>query len=225
MRCTHDAVLGILTGPYTEAEAFDNLLRMTGGNTDEELARLMVVQSKEMLTWIAEQGVRRPPSLGGALTLGRTNSFFLGGAAPCSTRSNARRKPSAPETAYDSEVVDLEIEGGAFTAAVIRRPKSNRKAHRDRLEARRRRGGKAHTRRSGDSVRRLPAADAAMTRRKAAPTAYAASPQNVGPAAPRWRSARGSRSIAPNWIAQSRFAGSIARHSIDEHPPEIVEPS
>ena len=39
----------------------------------------MIAQSKDMLTWIAEQGVRFQPSLGGTLSLGRTNSFFLGG--------------------------------------------------------------------------------------------------------------------------------------------------
>ena len=32
-----------------------------------------------MLDWIVEQGVRWQPSLGGTLSLGRTNSFFLGG--------------------------------------------------------------------------------------------------------------------------------------------------
>ena len=29
----------ILTGPYTEEEFWDDLLRVTGGETDEELAR------------------------------------------------------------------------------------------------------------------------------------------------------------------------------------------
>ena len=39
----------------------------------------MIPESKEMLDWIVEQGVRWQPSLGGTLSLGRTNSFFLGG--------------------------------------------------------------------------------------------------------------------------------------------------
>ena len=79
MRCAHDAATEILTGPYTEEEFFDDLLRVTGGQTDEPLARLMIHESKEMLGWIVEQGVRFQPSLGGTLSLGRTNSFFLGG--------------------------------------------------------------------------------------------------------------------------------------------------
>src|SRR5579871_3777821 len=79
MRCAHDAATKELTGPYPEDEFFDDLVRVTGGHTDEALARHMIHESKEMLTWIAAQGVRFQPSLGGTLSLGRTNSFFLGG--------------------------------------------------------------------------------------------------------------------------------------------------
>ena len=79
MRCAHDAATDMLTGPYTEEEFWDDLLRVTGGQTDEELARHMIRESKDILDWIVEQGVRLQPSLGGTLSLGRTNSFFLGG--------------------------------------------------------------------------------------------------------------------------------------------------
>src|SRR6202044_2177221 len=79
MRCAHDAATDILTGPYTEQEFWEDLLRVTGGETDEELARFMIRESKDILNWIVEQGVRWQPSLGGTLSLGRTNSFFLGG--------------------------------------------------------------------------------------------------------------------------------------------------
>src|SRR5215469_8032824 len=79
MRCAHDAATDILTGPYKEEEFWEDLLRVTGGQTDEELARFMIAESKDILNWIVEQGVRWQPSLGGTLSLGRTNSFFLGG--------------------------------------------------------------------------------------------------------------------------------------------------
>src|SRR6266536_3326161 len=79
MRCAHDAATDILTGPYTEQEFWEDLLRVTGGQTDEELARHMIAESRNILGWIVEQGVRWQPSLGGTLSLGRTNSFFLGG--------------------------------------------------------------------------------------------------------------------------------------------------
>src|SRR5215204_3073161 len=79
MRCAHDAATDTLSGPYTEDEFWDDLLRVTAGHTDEALARHMIHESKEMLNWILQQGVRFQPSLGGTLSLGRTNSFFLGG--------------------------------------------------------------------------------------------------------------------------------------------------
>ena len=40
MRCAHDAATEILTGPYTEEEFWDDLLRVTGGQTDEELRQV-----------------------------------------------------------------------------------------------------------------------------------------------------------------------------------------
>src|SRR5215471_887864 len=56
MRCAHDAATDTLTGPYTEDEFWDDLKRVTAGNTDEDLARHMIHESKAMLPWIAEQG-------------------------------------------------------------------------------------------------------------------------------------------------------------------------
>src|SRR3977135_640183 len=52
MRCAHDSATGTLTGPYTEEEIWDDLLLVTGGKTDEQLARFMIHESKDMLHWI-----------------------------------------------------------------------------------------------------------------------------------------------------------------------------
>src|SRR4026209_569721 len=46
MRCTHDTATEHLTGPYTEDEFWNDLLAITKGNTDEQLARYMIAQSK-----------------------------------------------------------------------------------------------------------------------------------------------------------------------------------
>src|SRR6476661_1261055 len=119
MRCAHDAATEILTGPYTEEEFWDDLLRVTGGNTDEELARFMIRESKEMLTWIVEQGVRWQPSLGGTLSLGRTNSFFLGGGRAMLNALYLTAEKLGVEVEYDAEVVDLDIEDGTFRSAAV----------------------------------------------------------------------------------------------------------
>jgi tricarballylate dehydrogenase len=121
MRCAHDSATEILTGPYTEEEFWDDLLRVTAGNTDEQLARFMIRQSKEILTWIVEQGVRWQPSLGGTLSLGRTNSFFLGGGRSMLNALYLTAERLGVEVEYDAEVVDLEIEGGRFRSATVAR--------------------------------------------------------------------------------------------------------
>src|SRR5581483_5137909 len=122
MRCAHDAATDTLTGPYSEEEMFDDLLRITGGNTDEVLAKHMIHESKAMLTWIAEQGVRFQPSLGGTLTLGRTNSFFLGGGRAMLNALYLTAERLGVDIAYDAEVTDLVIEDGMFLAARLKRP-------------------------------------------------------------------------------------------------------
>jgi tricarballylate dehydrogenase len=119
MRCAHDSVTATLTGPYNEEEFWDDLQRVTDGHTDEDLARYMIGQSKEMLDWIAEQGVRFQPSLGGTLSLGRTNSFFLGGGRAMLNALYLSAERLGVEVAYDAEVVDLDIDGSAFVSATV----------------------------------------------------------------------------------------------------------
>src|ERR687884_1462824 len=121
MRCAHDSATATLTGPYTEDEFWDDLLRVTGGNTDEQLARMMIGESKELLTWIVEQGVRFQPSLGGTLSLGRTNSFFLGGGRSMLNALYLTAERLGVEVEYDAEVVELDIEDGEFRSATMRR--------------------------------------------------------------------------------------------------------
>jgi tricarballylate dehydrogenase len=121
MRCAHDTATEILTGPYTEEEFFEDLLRVTGGRTDEDLARHMIHESKEMLTWIAEQGVRWQPSLGGTLSLGRTNSFFLGGGRAMLNALYGTAERLGVDIRYEAEVTDLQIEDGMFVSATVGR--------------------------------------------------------------------------------------------------------
>src|ERR1700740_1149565 len=120
MRCAHDAATDILTGPYTEQEFWEDLLRVTGGQTDEELARHMIRESKEILSWIVEQGVRWQPSLGGTLSLGRTNSFFLGGGRAMLNALYRTAEDLGVDILYDAEVSDLDIVDGMFLSARLK---------------------------------------------------------------------------------------------------------
>jgi tricarballylate dehydrogenase len=120
MRCAHDHATDTLTGPYTEEEFWDDLKRVTGGNTDEALARHMIRESKEVLTWIGEQGVRFQPSLGGTLSLGRTNSFFLGGGRAMLNALYRTAERLGVDIRYEAEVVGLDISDGRFLSAVFK---------------------------------------------------------------------------------------------------------
>jgi tricarballylate dehydrogenase len=122
MRCAHDAATGILTGPYPEEEFWNDLLLVTGGQTDEELAKFMIRESKDVLNWIVEQGVRWQPSLGGTLSLGRTNSFFLGGGRAMLNALYLTAERLGVDILYDAEVVDIRIEHGMFLSAELKRP-------------------------------------------------------------------------------------------------------
>jgi tricarballylate dehydrogenase len=122
MRCAHDAATDILTGPYTEQEFWEDLQRVTGGETDEELARFMISESKDILNWIVEQGVRWQPSLGGTLSLGRTNSFFLGGGRAMLNALYLTAERLGVEVLYDAEVLDLAVEHGIFLSASLKQP-------------------------------------------------------------------------------------------------------
>ncbi len=122
MRCAHDAATDILTGPYSEQEFWEDLQRVTGGQTDEELARFMISESKDILNWIVEQGVRWQPSLGGTLSLGRTNSFFLGGGRAMLNALYLTAEQLGVDILYDAEVLDLTIEDGMFLSATLKQP-------------------------------------------------------------------------------------------------------
>lgn len=121
IRCAHDAATDTLSGPYPEDEFFNDLLQVTQGHTDEALARHMISQSKEILEWIPKQGVRFQPSLGGTLSLGRTNSFFLGGGRAMLNALYLTAESLGVEILYDAEVVDLEIDSGMFLSATMKR--------------------------------------------------------------------------------------------------------
>jgi len=129
VRCAHDAATETLSGPYPEEEFFKDLLQVTQGATDEVLARHMIHESKALLDWLPDQGVRFQPSLGGTLSLGRTNSFFLGGGRSMLNALYLTAESLGVAIRYDAEVVDLEIDNGMFLSATVQQGGERRKIH------------------------------------------------------------------------------------------------
>jgi tricarballylate dehydrogenase len=121
MRVAHDAGNGILTGPYSVDEYWDDLLRVTDGQTDESLARLTLEHSKDLWDWHYQQGVRFQPSLSGTLSLGRTNAFFLGGGKALLNALYLTAASLGVKVVYEAQVIDLDMTGGVFHAAIVRK--------------------------------------------------------------------------------------------------------
>ena len=57
LRCVHAAPTAVLTDAYSEDEFLADLLRVTGGETDEALARLVVRASADCPAWMRRLGV------------------------------------------------------------------------------------------------------------------------------------------------------------------------
>ncbi|HXF74929.1 MAG TPA: FAD-dependent oxidoreductase, partial [Methylomirabilota bacterium] len=79
IRSMHRGATEYVTGAYGEAEFLEDLLQVTGGETNETLARLTIRESETLGEWMAAQGVRWQKPLSGTLHLARTNLFMLGG--------------------------------------------------------------------------------------------------------------------------------------------------
>ena len=109
-RCMHSEPLGELTGKYEEEEYFDDLLKVTKGKTDEELARMCIRSSQEAYGWMHAHGVRFQPSLSGTLSLSRTNAFFLGGGKALVNAYYRKAIDLGVEVSYESNVKHLEYE-------------------------------------------------------------------------------------------------------------------
>ena len=119
MRTMHSGPLDVLTDAYPEDEYWEDLLKVTGGLTDERLARMTIRQTEQHVPWMKEHGVRFQAPLGGTLHLSRTNAFFLGGGKALINAYYAAARALGVEIAYETEVVDLEIAGGRFASAIV----------------------------------------------------------------------------------------------------------
>jgi tricarballylate dehydrogenase len=118
-RCMHASPAGVLTDAYTEEEYFKDLLQVTSGHTDEELARLAIRSTPECLAWMTQHGVRFQPSLAGTLHLGRTNAFFLGGGKALVNTYYGIAEKLGIRVLYNAEVTALCMSGGRFESATV----------------------------------------------------------------------------------------------------------
>jgi tricarballylate dehydrogenase len=119
IRYLHTGPSRYVTGPYLEDEFWDDLLRVTGGETNETLARLTIRKSEDIADWGLAQGVRWQLPLRGTLHLARTNVFMLGGGKAMINAYYDTAQKLGVQVCYDSEVRELAVRDGEFTTAVV----------------------------------------------------------------------------------------------------------
>ena len=118
-RVAHDAASETLTGPYPVDEYWDDLMRVTGGKTDADLARFTLEDSARFPNWLGEQGVLFQPALGGTLSLARTNAFYHGGGKALMNTLYRTAERHGVSIVYDAPITGLEIDDGRFVAATL----------------------------------------------------------------------------------------------------------
>jgi len=128
LRCMHDAPQDVLVDAYPEEEYWQDLLKVTGGQTDERLARIAIRASSCCRDWMRSHGVHFQPPLSGALHVARTNAFFMGGGKALVNAYFRSAERLGVQIRYDTPIVSVELDGDRFVAALT--------ASGERIEAR-----------------------------------------------------------------------------------------
>jgi tricarballylate dehydrogenase len=137
LRCMHEAPQDVLVDAYPEEEYWQDLLKVTGGITDEKLARIAIRASSSCRDWMRRHGVHFQPPLSGALHVARTNAFFMGGGKALVNAYYRSAERLGVQIRYDMTVVDIELQDGRFVAAhVAERTVNGQRLPAERITAR-----------------------------------------------------------------------------------------
>jgi tricarballylate dehydrogenase len=119
IRYLHAGATAYVTGPYPEEEFWDDLRRVTHGETTESLARLTIRASADLDGWTQRHGVRWQRPLQGTLHLARTNLFMLGGGKAMLNAYYDTAQRMGVRVAYGAVAQALKIRDGVFESAMV----------------------------------------------------------------------------------------------------------
>ena len=117
LRCMHDSPQDVLVDAYPEEEYWQDLLKVTGGKTNEHLARLVIRASSSCRDWMRRHGVHFQPPLSGTLHVARTNAFFMGGGKALVNAYYRSAENLGVQIRYEAPVKHIELDGSRFVAA------------------------------------------------------------------------------------------------------------
>ena len=136
LRCMHDGPQDVLVDAYPEEEFWQDLLKVTGGITNEHLARLTIRASSHCRDWMRKHGVRFQPPLSGTLHVARTNAFFMGGGKALVNAYFRSAEALGAIIHYDTEALGIELDGDRFVAARVKFKQPDGSVREERVEAR-----------------------------------------------------------------------------------------
>src|SRR3984893_381566 len=119
IRCSHAAADQFFSGPYSEQEHLEDLVGVTGGPANLDLAKLAVRESSKLPAWMSAHGVSWQQPLAGTLHLGRTNRWFLGGGKALLNTYYQTASRMGISVRYNVRVENLLIENDRFEAARV----------------------------------------------------------------------------------------------------------
>jgi tricarballylate dehydrogenase len=119
IRCAHAEADGFFSAPYSDEEFLDDLIGVTGGPANMELAKFTIRESRKLPQWMTEHGAKWQQPLAGTLHLGRTNRWFLGGGKAFLNAYYKTAVRMGIGIRYDACVTDLLIDDGRCDAAVL----------------------------------------------------------------------------------------------------------
>jgi tricarballylate dehydrogenase len=105
---------------YGEEEFLEDLIGVTGGPANLELAKFTIRESRGLPQWMVEHGISWQPPLAGTINLGRTNHWFLGGGKALVNTYYSTALNMGIEVRYNAVVEDLLIDDRTFRAVAIR---------------------------------------------------------------------------------------------------------
>src|SRR5580765_2549182 len=120
IRCSHAAADQFFSGAYSEQEHLEDLIGVTGGPANLDLAKLVVRKSSKLPAWMSAHGVSWQQPLAGTLHLGRTNRWFLGGGKALLNTYYQTARRMGITVRYDAAIEDVVIENDRFEGVKIR---------------------------------------------------------------------------------------------------------